>query len=144
PVTFSHWLNLTLLVERLVAGIVGALSALGLLLATIGLAGAVSSSVSQRTRELGLRVALGAGSAQLLNMILGQVLAVAGTGVALGLALGIGGTILLQSKFYQIGPVEWTVLLPVAAMMLTVSLLVAWLAARPWLNADPMIAVRHN
>jgi predicted permease len=144
PVTFDHWFNLTLLPERMIFGIVGALSALGLLLAAIGLSGAVSSSVSQRTRELGLRVALGAAPGQLLGMLLRQVLVVAGTGVALGLLLGVGATVLLQSEFYQIGAVEWTVLLPVAGTMLGISLAVAYLAARPWINADPMKAVRHN
>ena len=144
PDTLSHWLNLTLLGERVVAGCVAALSALGLLLAAIGLAGSVASAVSQRTRELGLRVALGASSGQLLRMVLRQVLTVAGAGVTLGLALGITAASLLRAKFYKVGPLEWTVLLPVAVTMLTVALLVAWLAARPWLNADPMTAVRHN
>jgi predicted permease len=144
PVTFEHWFNLILLGERIVAGVVAALSALGLLLAAIGLAGAVSSAISQRTRELGLRVALGASPGQLMRMVLRQVLLVAGTGVVLGLLLGVSATILLRSQFYQIGQVEWSVLVPVCALMLAISLVVAWLAARPWINADPMTAVRHN
>lgn len=144
PVTFERWMNLMLLTERISTGVVEALSALGLLLAVLGLSGAVSYSVSQRKRELGIRIALGARSGQLLKMVLRQVLPIAGVGVAIGILLGVGASILLRSRFYQIGAVEWSVLIPVSAGMLAVSLGVAYLSARPWINADPMEAVRHN
>jgi macrolide transport system ATP-binding/permease protein len=62
PATFENWVSLSLLPQRMAAWIVGGLSGLALLLAAIGLAGAVSYSVSQRKRELGIRVALGAES----------------------------------------------------------------------------------
>jgi predicted permease len=144
PVTFERWMNLMLLTERISTGVVEVLSALGLLLAVLGLSGAVSYSVSQRKRELGIRIALGARSGQLLKMVLRQVLPIAGIGVAIGILLGVGATILLRSRFYEIGAVEWSVLIPVSATMLAVSLGVAYFAARPWINADPMEAVRHN
>jgi putative ABC transport system permease protein len=144
PATLQSWMNLSLFVERLSSAVVAALSALGLLLATIGLGGAIACSVSQRRKELGIRVALGARSGQLLGMILRQVTRIAGVGIAVGLGLGIVTTVLLQSQFYGIGAVEWTVLLPVAAAMLALSLAVAWISARPWIDADPMEAVRHQ
>jgi predicted permease len=144
PATLQSWMNLSLFVERLSSAVVAALSALGLLLATIGLGGAIAYSVSQRRKELGIRVALGARSGQLLGMILRQVTRIAGVGIAVGLGLGIVTTVLLQSQFYGIGAVEWTVLLPVAAAMLALSLAVAWISARPWIDADPMEAVRHQ
>ena len=143
PFTFDRWVNLSLLVERTTAGCVAALSALGLVLAIIGLYGAISYSVSERKKELGIRVALGAQPWQLLKMILRQTLAISGAGVAIGIVLGIGATMLLRSQFYGIGAVEWTVLLPVSAAMLAVSLLVAYLSARPWIAINPMEAVRH-
>jgi putative ABC transport system permease protein len=114
-----------------------------LLLAVIGLFGAVSYSVSERRKELGIRVALGARPAQLLKMVLRQTLAIAGAGIAAGLLLGIGATILLRSIFYGLSPVEWIVLVPVAVAMLAVSLAVAYLSARPWIRINPMEAVRH-
>src|SRR5581483_11675298 len=120
---FESWMNLNLLVERVAAGTVAAVGGLGLLLAIVGLAGAVAYSVSERRREIGIRVALGAQSGQLMRMVLRQVLAVAGTGVFAGLALGIAATIFVRSWLYQIGPVELTVLIPVAAAMLAISLL---------------------
>jgi ABC-type antimicrobial peptide transport system permease subunit len=76
-------------------------------------------------------------------MVLRHTLAIAGTGIAFGILLGIGATVLLRSQFYGISAVEWTVLVPVGAAMLAVSLLVAYLSARSWIRVDPMAAVRH-
>ena len=136
-------MNLTLFGERITAGCVAALSGLGLLLAIIGLFGAISYSVSERRKELGIRVALGARPSQLLQMMLRQTLVIAGTGVAIGLLLGVGATMLLRSQFYNVAAVEWTVLVPVGIAMLAMSLLVAYVSARPWLRINPMEAVRH-
>ncbi len=143
PVTLQRWLDLTLLTQRIAAGIVAILGALGLLLAIIGLFGAVSYSVSERKKELGIRVALGARPGQLLKMVLRQTMVVAGAGVAVGSLLGVGGTILFRSEFYGISAVEWTVLVPVGAGMIIASLLIAYISARPWITVDPMEAVRH-
>jgi predicted permease len=143
PVTYDRWVDFTLIGARYAAGGVAVLSGLGLLLAVVGLFGAVSYSVSERRKELGIRVALGALPRQLLQMVLRQTLAIAGTGIALGMLLGVGATVLLRSQFYGISAVEWTVLVPVCAAMLAVSLLVAYLSARSWIRVDPMAAVRH-
>ncbi len=144
PFTFDSWMNLTLIGEHITSAIIAGLSALGLLLAVIGLFGAISYSVSERKRELGIRVALGARQGQLLKMILRQTLLVGGTGIVIGLLLGVGVTVALQSQFYRVSVVEWTVLVPVAAGMLGISLLVAYFSARPWIRVNPMEAVRHS
>jgi predicted permease len=143
PVTLDNWMTLTLLPQRIAAGCVAILSALGLLLAVIGLFGAISYSVSERKKELGIRVALGALPWQLLKMVLRQTMIVAGVGVTLGILLGVCATVVFRSQLYGIGFVEWSVLLPVGIAMLALSLLVASLSARPWLTIDPMEAVRH-
>jgi len=143
PFTFDSWLNLTLFFERVTAACVAGLSGLGLLLAAIGLFGAISYSVSERRKELGIRVALGARPGQLLEMIVRHTLLLASTGVGIGLLLGVGATVMLRSQFYQIGAVEWTVLVPVSVVMLAVSSLVAYFSAKPWLAINPMEAVRH-
>ena len=143
PATFDSWLNLTLFGERITAGCAAALSGLGLLLAVIGLFGAISYSVSERKKELGIRVALGARPGQLLQMVLRQTLVIAGTGVAVGILLGVGATILLRSAFYNVSAVEWIVLVPVSIAMLAISVLVAYVSARPWITISPMEAVRH-
>jgi predicted permease len=143
PVTFDTWTNFTLLEERITAAGVAGLSALGMLLAVVGLFGAISYSVSERKKELGIRVALGARPGQLLEMVLRQTLLITGAGTAIGILLGVGATVLLRSQFYGLSAVEWTVLVPVTLAMLAVSALVAYLCARSWITIDPMEAVRH-
>ena len=143
PITLQRWMDITLLTQRVAAGCVAALSALGLVLAVIGMFGAVSYSVSERKKELGIRVALGARPAQLLKMVLGQTMIISGVGVALGSLLGIGGAIVFRDQLYGISAVEWIVLLPVGAAMLVLSLAIAYLSARPWITINPMEAVRH-
>ncbi len=144
PVSFDNWMNLTLFQERAIAACVEGLAALGLLLALVGLFGAISWSVSERKKELGIRVALGARPPQLLGMILRQTLAVAGVGLAIGLVLGMGATEVVRSQLYGIGVVEWPVLLAVCAAMLALFAIVAWASARPWIRVSPMEAVRHS
>jgi hypothetical protein len=143
PVTFDAWTNFTLLTQRVTAACVAGLSALGMLLAVVGLFGVISYSVSERRKELGIRVALGARQGQLLKMILRQTLWITGAGTGIGILLGVGATVLLRSQFYGVSAVEWTVLVPVTLAMLAVSALVAYLCARSWITIDPMEAVRH-
>jgi predicted permease len=143
PVTFAEWVDLDLFGMRVITWGGELLSALGLLLAMTGLAGAVSHSVSQRKKELGIRVALGARHGQLLAMLLRESAVVAGAGVAIGLVLGTVASALLRSQFYRMGVVEWTVLLPVTAAVIGLALLMTCLSALPWLHVDPMEAVRH-
>jgi predicted permease len=143
PVTFAEWVDLDLFGMRVITWGGELLSGLGLLLAMVGLAGAVSYSVGQRKKELGIRVALGARRGQLLAMLLRQSAVVSGSGVAIGLALGTVASMLLQSQFYRMGAVEWTVLLPVTAAVMGLALAMTCLSAMPWLRVDPMEAVRH-
>jgi ABC-type antimicrobial peptide transport system permease subunit len=143
PMTLDSWISLNLITPRIAAGFVAILSGLGLLLAVIGLFGAISYSVSERKKELGIRVALGAVSWQLLKLILRETAIVAGSGIVVGMLLGIAATVLTQAELYGVAAVEWMVLLPVGLGMLVLSLTVAAISARPWLAVDPMEAVRH-
>ena len=143
PATLNGWIDLTLFTGRVTAAVVTALSALALLLAVIGLFGAISYAVSERRKELGIRVAVGARPGQLLAMVLRQTLWIAGAGVLLGILLGVAGTIVFRAQLYGVAAVEWTVLLPVGVAMLAIALLVAFLSARRWVTISPMDAVRH-
>jgi putative ABC transport system permease protein len=143
PMTMDDWMNLSLIGQRIAAACVGGLSALGLLLAVVGLFGAISYSVSERKKELGIRVALGARPWQLLKMIFQQTLLIVSIGIAIGTALGVVATVLLRAQFYGVSAVEWTVLVPVIAAMVGVSLLVAYVSAKSWIKVDPLEAVRH-
>ena len=143
PVTFAEWVDLDLFGMRVITWGGELLSGLGLLLAMVGLAGAVSYSVGQRKKELGIRAALGARRRQLLAMLVRQSAVVAGAGVAIGLALGTVASALLRSQFYRMGAVEWAVLLPVTAAVMGLALVMTCVSAMPWLMVDPIEAVRH-
>ena len=143
PITFENIEDLSLLSQRMVAGCATALSGLGLLLAVVGLFGAISYSVSERKKEFGIRAALGARPWQLMKIVFRQTVVIAGTGAIVGTLLGATATAVVRSQLYDIGAVEWSVLIPALAAMLGISLAVAYFSARPWMRVDPMEAVRH-
>jgi predicted permease len=141
--TLEDWTNFAFYPAQLALACVSGFGLLAVVLTAVGLYGAVFYSVSGRTREFGVRVALGAAPRDLLTMILRHVGAVSAAGIVLGLGVGIGGTALVASWLYGIRPVEWTVLGGVGLAMMTMTLLMAYSAARPWLRVDPLRAVRH-
>jgi putative ABC transport system permease protein len=143
PMTLREWMNFGLFTERATAVCVTVLAALDLLLAMSGLLGAISYSVNERNKELGIRVALGARHGQLIRMVLRETVRVTAIGIFIGTLPGIAATNLLRSQLYGISPVEWSVLIPVGASMMIVSVIVAYVSARPWIAVDPMEAVRH-
>jgi predicted permease len=130
-------------VSRLALICVSSFGLLALILSAVGLYGAVFYSVSERTREMGIRVALGAESWDLWKLILRQTCTITGIGILLGIAGGVGGGILASSLLYGIQPVEVIVFLGVAGGMIAVTLVTAYSAARPWMRVDPMKSVRH-
>jgi predicted permease len=130
-------------VARLSLICVSGFGLLALILSAVGLYGAVFYSVSERTREMGIRVALGAEPWDLWKLILRQTCTITGIGIFIGIAGGVGGAILAQSLLYGIQPVEVIVFLGVAAGMIAVTLITASSAARPWMRVDPMKSVRH-
>jgi putative ABC transport system permease protein len=143
PETLDEWMNLQLFLPIVMLRCVAALSAIALLLAVVGLYGTIFYSVSERRREIGIRVALGAVPRQLFSMVLKRTALIAGVGVVAGTALGIAATVLLRSQFFGIRVVEWYVLAPVAVSMILLAAVVAMAAARPWMRMNPMEAVRH-
>ena len=143
PMTLTDWMNFGLFTERATAVCVTVLAALGLLLAMSGLFGAISYSVTERKKEFGIRVALGARRGQLIGMVLQETVRVTAIGIFVGILPGVAFTTLLRSQLYGISPVEWSILISVGAAMMIVSLTVAYVSARPWIVVDPMEAVRH-
>jgi len=143
PITLENIEDLSLLPQRLVAACATALSGLGLLLAVVGLFAAISYSVSERKREFGIRVALGAKPWELMKIVFRQTLVIAGAGAIVGTLLGLATTAVVRSQLYDIGAVEWSVLIPVLAVMLVICLTVAYLSAKRWVRVDPLEAVRH-
>jgi hypothetical protein len=128
--------------QRLVVTLLGAFAALALLLAGVGLYGVVSYSVSQRTREIGIRVALGATSRSVVRMTMQQGATLAGAGLVIGLAAALALTRLLQSLLFETSPHDPGVYAVVAAGLLGVAVLACWLPARRAAKVDPVIALR--
>jgi predicted permease len=141
--TMNENLGFAFYIPRVVLICVSGFGALAFFLAAIGLYGAVFYSVSERTREMGIRVALGAQQWDLWKLIFRQTSTITAIGVVLGIAGGIGASILARSLLYQIQSVEWFVLFGVAFVMLAMTIVTAYSAARPWMRVDPMKSVRH-
>jgi putative ABC transport system permease protein len=129
---------------RFHAVLVGLFAMLALLLAAIGVFGVTAFSVTQRTREIGLRMALGAKRETVLRMVLGQSLVAGGAGVAAGVGLALIVTRLLRSLLFGVAARDPATFLVVGASMLAMILLAAWIPARRAARVDPMTALRHE
>jgi predicted permease len=142
-ITMEENTSFAFYIPRLVLICISGFGALAFLLAAAGLYGAVFYSVSERTREMGIRVALGAQQSDLWKLIFRQTSTITAIGIILGIAGGVGASILARSLLYQIQSVEWLVLFAVAFVMLAMTIVTAYSAARPWMRVDPMQSVRH-
>lgn len=122
----------------------GIFAGTALLLAIAGIYGVLAYSVARRTREMGVRMALGASAANVLRLVLGQAAVTTGIGIALGL---IGSFILmhsLQSMLYEVGAADPLTFAAVALLLLIVALLAAYLPARRATKVDPNVALRYE
>ena len=122
--------------------IFGTIGVVGLVLASIGVYGVMSYSVSQRTQEIGVRMALGAGPRDVLALVVRQGLLLAGLGIAVGLVLGPAATSVGRSQFYAVSPFDPFSFGLVAVLLLAVALLASYLPARRAMRVDPIIALR--
>jgi putative ABC transport system permease protein len=110
----------------------------------VGIYGVISYSVAQRTREIGIRMALGARRQEVLLLIIGQSARLALLGVAIGLAGGLLLTRLMASLLYGVGSSDPATYLGVAILLLVVALAASFLPARRAMRMDPAIALRHE
>ncbi len=122
--------------------LIGLFAALAVLLAAIGLYGVLAYSVSQRTSELGVRIALGAGASAISKLVVWQGLKPALAGIVIGIAGGIAGTQLLQSVLYEVSPTDPSVLAGVVALLTIVTLAACFVPAWRATRIDPVIALR--
>jgi predicted permease len=147
PLVIRPWtqeMDTALFAARVATVALGVLGLLGAMLAATGVFGMASYVVSKRLRELGIRVALGAGKREILFTSLGRAFRLLAIGSAVGVALGLMGTRVLSFIVYQATPKDPLVLGGVTATMLLLGLMAAWLPARRALAVDPLILLRDE
>lgn len=128
--------------ERLVTILLGIFAGLALLLAAVGLYGVLSYIISQRTREIGIRMALGATSGTVVELVVKQGLRLAGWGVVVGFVTAVAVTRLLQGLLYKVSPFDPLSFVAVALVLLGVGILACWLPARHAARVNPIEALR--
>jgi putative ABC transport system permease protein len=124
--------------------LLGAFAGTALLLAAIGIYGVIAYSVTQRTREIGIRMALGAQRRDMLGMVLRQSLTVVVIGIAIGLMAAFASTRLLASLLYGVGANDVLTYASVVFLLGTAALLASYIPARRAMKVDPMIALRYE
>ena len=142
--TMDQIVQQSLLGDRFIVLLFATFAGTALLLAAIGIYGVMAFVVAERTREIGLRVALGAGRSQVLQLILkeGVVLALIGLGVGLLGALFIGRAI--RSTLYGVGTIDFAAFTAVSLILLASALLACYLPAQRATKVDPMVALRYE
>jgi predicted permease len=144
--TMADHLNngIAFLFVRVGAAFAGVFGLLALVLATVGVYGTVSYAVNRRTREIGIRMAMGAGRGQVLGMIFRQGALLVAGGVAIGLPLALAGTRLLSSLLYGISATDAITFTGVALILALVTFIASLIPARRAATVDPMIALRYE
>jgi ABC-type antimicrobial peptide transport system permease subunit len=130
--------------ERFALVLMGAFAGVSLMLAALGLYGALAYTVRQRTQEIGIRMALGATAAQVRALVLRQALVALGSGLAVGIA---GALVLgrwLSSLLFQVSPWDFRILLATSLLLTITGLVSAWLPARRASRVEPRIAIQEG
>jgi predicted permease len=136
--------DLSLLPSRLAAWTLGGFGLLALLLAAIGIYGVVSYSVAQRTREIGVRMALGAKEKDVLRLVLGEGLFVIAVGLALGLLCAAAATRVIAGFLYGVGATDPVTFAGVPLLLGFIALGASYIPARRATKVDPLVALRYE
>jgi putative ABC transport system permease protein len=142
--TMKQWLAQFRSQPRLRATLFSIFAGLALVLAAVGIYGVLSQSVAQRTREIGLRMALGAQRADVLRLVVSAGLAQALVGAGIGVIGALGLSKLLSSLLYGVSPGDPATLASVSAMLTAIVLLACYIPARRATKVDPMVALRYE
>lgn len=140
--TMDRLLAESVAVPRFRTLLLGIFAALALVLASVGIYGVISYSVTQRTHEIGIRMALGAQGRNVMTMVIRQGIVLALTGVAIGLAGSVALTRLMETLLFEVSTTDSATFAGVAALLIAVALLACWVPARRASRVDPMAALR--
>jgi putative ABC transport system permease protein len=140
--TMDDMIARSLLQRRFTMLLLAIFAGLALVLAAIGLYGVMSYSVSQRTREIGIRMALGARRADVLTLVVRQGMILTATGVIVGIVASFGLTRLMSSLLFGVSATDTFTFVSLSVLLLGVALLACWLPARRASSVNPMIALR--
>jgi predicted permease len=142
--TMQQYMSVALFPAHFTGVLVGVFGGLALVLATVGLYGVIAYSVAQRTRDMGLRIALGATRASVMRLVIGQGIRLALVGVVAGVAIALAVTRLISSLLYGISPMDPVAFLASSALLLGVAAAACYIPARRATKVDPMTALRHE
>ena len=140
----DYYLNQAVKGPGIALDLVGAMGAVGLFLAIAGLYGLVAFNVSRRTREIGIRMALGAGRSDVLRLVMGKGLVLVGIGTVIGLVMGFGLERLMNSMLFNAGGVDLVAYIVVVPSMFLVTMLAAYVPARRASRIAPTQALRYE
>ena len=128
--------------RRFILLILGGFAGTALLLAALGIYAVLSYAVSQRIREIGIRMALGESASSVRRRVVGRTLVLAGIGVTIGAVTAIGASRLLRTLLYGVGPTDLVSFAGTAALLIAVSAVAGFLPARRASRTDPIVALR--
>jgi putative ABC transport system permease protein len=136
--------NSSLAPRRFVVTVLGVFAGMALLMAVIGLYGVIGYAVTQRTQELGVRMALGAQPGEILKLVLGQGMRLAGAGAAIGLVVSLVASRLLRNELFHVRSFDPLTFALMAAVLIGAALLASYIPARRATRVDPMVALRYE
>ena len=142
--TMTEVTSISLAAQRFNTFLLGVFAGVALLLASVGLYGVLAFSVAQRTREIGIRMALGAQTRDVLRLVLRQGLALSLLGVIAGVAVSLAGTRVLAGLLYGVAPTDPATFVVVALILIAVALVACLVPARRAMRVDPMVALRYE